>query len=245
MNKANSERLLTLVREILDQEKRAKELYEEYIKRIKDRPTVKGLKRILDDEKVHIRLASEVLGMIKYGSSYSRVRDGLNRFSETSSILISCDIENYLKVNMIVLKNLVNEKGFRCIYVAINKPFSSLIEAFKREGVDAERLSFIECATVSTGSEGMILAKPDNLTDVNMSISRLIEETLGRKFVYMDAISTLYIFNPGNVVERFARHLVSSARLKRTGLILVAVNEEIEKRSMAVLTTFCDGKIEV
>jgi len=80
---------------------------------------------------------------------------------------------------------------------------------------------------------------------MTVSISRLIEETPERKFVYLDAISTLYIFNSGNVVERFAHHLVSSTKSKGTGLILVAINEEIEKRSMAALTTFCDSKIDV
>lgn len=245
MNKTSSERLLTLVEEILDQEKRAKELYGEYIRRIEDRAIVEGLKRILNDEEEHIRLASEVLGLIKYGSSYSRLRDGLNGFSEASSILISCDIENYLKVNMIVLKNLVNEKGFKCIYVAVNKPVSSLVEAFKREGIDTDKLSFIECTTVGTETEKRILVKPDNLTDMNMSISRLIEETPGKKIVYLDAVSTLHVFNSGNVVERFTHHLISSTKLKGTGLILVAINEEIEKRSIAVLTTFCDSKIDV
>lgn len=245
MNKTSSERLLTLVEEILDQEKRAKELYEEYIRRIEDRPIVEGLKHILNDEEGHIRLASEVLGLMKYGSSSLRVRDGLNEFTETSSILISCDIENYLKVNMIVLKNLVNEKGFKCIYVAVNKPVSSLMDAFRREGLDTDKLSFVECATVGTETEKRILVKPDNLTDMNMSISRLIEETPERKFVYLDAISTLYIFNSVNVVERFAHHLVFSMKSKGTGLILVAVNEEIEKRSVAALTTFCDSRIDV
>jgi len=245
VKKTSSERLLTLVQEILDQEKRAKELYEEYIRRIEDKSIVEGLKHILNDEKEHIRLASEVLGLIKYGSSYSRVGDGLNKFTETSSILISCDIENYLRVNMIVLKNLVNEGGFKCIYVAVNKPVSSLTDAFGTEGIDTDKLSFIECATVGTETKKRILAKPDNLTDMTVSISRLIEETPGKKFVYLDTISTLYVFNSGNVVERFTHHLVSSTKLKGTGLILVAINEEIEKRSIAVLTTFCDSRIDV
>lgn len=245
MNKMSTEKLLARVEEILDQEKRAKELYEKYLETIKNKPIVEGLARILNDEKEHIRLASEVLGLIKYGSSYSRVRIGLDKFSETSSILISCGIESYLKVNLIVLKKLMNEGGLKCIYVAVNKPASSLIEAFKREDIQTGKLFFVECSTVNSGEEKRILAKPDNLTDLNMSISRLIEETSGRKFVYLDAISTLYIFNPANVVERFAHHLISSTRSKRIGLILVAVNEEIEKRSMVALTTFCDSKIEI
>lgn len=245
MNRQNSERLLALAKEILDQEKKAKDLYEEYIEKIKDTSTIEVLRRILEDEKAHIKLASEVLGTIQHGSTYTRLRDGLDRLSETNSILISCGIENYLKVNTIVLKYLVNEKGSNCIYVAINKPCSSLIETFKRESIDTNKLSFVECATVSTESKEAILVKPDNLTDVTMSISRLIEKTPGRKFVYMDALSTLYIFNPGNVVERFAHHLISSTKLKKTGLILVSVKEEIEEKSMAVLTTFCDKKIEV
>ncbi|TET64791.1 hypothetical protein E3J49_03230 [Candidatus Bathyarchaeota archaeon] len=245
MGKMISENLLTLIEEILNQEKRAKELYEKYLETIKDQPIVEGLARILNDEKEHIRLASEVLGLIKHGPSYSRVRIGLDEFSETSSILISCGIESYLKVNLIVLKKLVNEKGLKCIYVAINKPVSSLIEAFKREDIQTGKLFFIECSTVNSGAEKRILAKLDNLTNLNMSISRLIEDTSGRKFVYLDAISALYIFNPANVVERFAHHLIASTKSKRIELVLVAVNEEIDKRSMVALTTFCDGKIEV
>jgi hypothetical protein len=241
----SSEKLLALAEEILDQEKRAKALYEKYLEMIKDKPIIEELARILSDEKEHIRLISEVFGLMKYGSTYSRVRIGLDEFSETSSILISCGIESYLKMNLIVLRKLVNEKGLKCIYVTVNKPVSSLIEVFKRENIKTGRLLFVECSTVNLGEEKRILAKPDNLTDLNMSIARLVEETSERKFVYLDAVSTLYIFNPANVVERFAHHLISSTRLKRTGLILVAVNEEIDKRSMIALTTFCDNKIDV
>ncbi|NIO37829.1 hypothetical protein GTO27_09020 [Candidatus Bathyarchaeota archaeon] len=243
--KTSPEKLMPLIEEIINMERKAKELYEDYLKRIENKSVVKNLTRILTDEKKHIELATQVRGLLKHGPAYSRIEEALRIFCKTTSLLIDCGIKNYLKMNLIVLKDLVNERGLNCLYVAVNKPSSSLTETFLREDIEINRFTFIDCTAMNVSGDIHLSAKPDNLTDLNMKIGRLVEKTPGEKFVFLDAVSTLYIFNSANDVERFVHYLVSSSKLKKTGLILVAVREEIEKRSMAMLTTFCDDKIDI
>ncbi|MFQ6086159.1 MAG: ATPase domain-containing protein [Candidatus Bathyarchaeia archaeon] len=245
MPKPSSEKLLPLMEEILSLETKARELYDDCLRTVGDKSVVDVLTWIRKDEVKHIELASEALALIKHGPGYLRIRKGLEGFTDTSSLLLSCEIEDYFKTNMLVLKRLVNERGLKGIYVAVNKPSSSLAEALSREGVDTGKLSFIDCATTDVEAEGVILVKPENLTDISAAISQLVKDIEGEKFVYLDAVSTLYIFNPSNVVERFVHHLIPRLKASKVGLILVAVRDEMERRSLATLTAFCDMKVDM
>lgn len=245
MGGTHSKRLMDLAKEILNAERKAKDIYQRYVRIIKDESIKQELSNILRDEEEHIQLATEVLSLLQYGSDYSKVIKGLDVFTEASSLLILCGVENYFKVNRIILKYLINEKGFRCIYVTINKPSTTLREAFKREDIHVNNLFFIDCTTINMGIKGTVIAKPENLSDISMKIGRLVRKIKEEKFVYLDTVSTLYIFHPTNIVERFIHHIISRLKMAKSSFIMVAVKEEMDKRSMAVLKSFVDHEIKL
>lgn len=245
MTETSTEELLALLREIEDREKAAERLYSSYIEELKDEEIVGTLRRIRDDEEEHSRLASEALVLIKNGPTYIRVREGLTSFQEASACLVSCGIERYTRTGLTTLEHLINERGLRCIYVSVNKSSTALREAFRRRGIETDAISFIDCMTVDIGESDKMVVSPENLTELSMVVTRLANSIRHNGFVYFDTISTLYIFHPSNVVERFIHTLIPRLKAIPVGLVLVAIEEEVDSRALAVLTAFTDMKVEV
>lgn len=243
MTETHIEELLLHLKEILALEAKAKELYDNYLQQIRDKSIVDRISRIRDDEVEHIEIASQLTPLIKY-KEYSIIREGLETFSEGSIILVHCGLDKYVRTGFSVLKYLVDERGLDCVYVAVNKPSSFIIEALAREDINVEKVSFIDCSPVDLGDKRGMVVSPENPTDLSMAIETAIASPEG-KFVYFDSISTYFLFHESNIVERFVLFLAQKLRAKKVGLVLLVVKEEIEERSLARLTVISDKRINV
>jgi len=239
-----TEELLRDLRAIHEMEVKARDLYEAQLRRFSETTIVKALSKIRHDEEEHIQIASELIQVVEgYKPEDLILREALTAFMETSAFLLSLEIENYQKTNMTALKHLVNERGFGCLYVAVNKPSSSLIEAFKMESVNVDALSFVDCSAVG-GESGRPTVSPENLTELSIAISKLLKEVPERRYVHLDSVSALYIFNQGDRVEAFTHSLIRKLKAERAGLILVAVKNEMDEKPLYRLRSFCDGEFE-
>jgi len=242
----STEDLLNDLREILDVETKAKDLYNDYLGRIDDKLIVDSLTNIRDDELEHVKLAGKLIDTI--GRSRPQdifIIEALTDFAESfPAVLVSTSVEKYLGSNLTILRYLINQKNLSCIYVAVNKPSSSLLRSFRKEGIDVDRMYFVDCTTVAGKEERRIVVSAGNLTDISIAISEWIQKVPLRKFVHLDAISTLYIFNPSDTVERFLHALVAKLRENNVGQVLIAMRDEMEKKSLDLLTSLCDSKIE-
>jgi len=235
--------LLNLLREIQENEKEAERLYSRYLEELRDEEIVKALRHILDEETRHVRLASEAVSLVKHGSAYLKIRNSLADFSESATCFVSSGIESYTRNSLAMLEHLINERGMRCVYVAVNRPSTSLAEVYRREDIDTEAITFIDCSTVEIGQPGITVVSPENLTDISMAIARHAERHPSKGFVYFDTVSALYIYHPSNMVERFIHNLIPRLKAVPIGLIMVIIEEEVEQRVRAVLTAFSDIKI--
>jgi len=238
------EELLSDVKEIREMEVKARDLYEAQLRRFSDTSIVKALSEISHDEEEHIQIASELIQVIEsYKPEDSILKEALTAFTETSAFLLSLGIENYQKTNRITLKHLVNERGFKCLYVAVNKPSSSLIETFKAGDVNVDALSFIDCSTVG-GETRRPTVSPENLTELSIAISELLKKVPEPRYVHLDSVSALYIFNQNDRVETFTHSLIRKLKADKAGLILVAVKNEMDEKALYRLRSFCDKDLK-
>lgn len=225
-------------------EKEAEALYNNYLQTIKDEPIARRLAHIRDDEVEHVQFAYDLITLVKY-EEYPRIREGFKDFTAGSTTLVSCSVDKYVKANSAVLRHLINDRGFRCIYVAVNKSSTDLINIFAKEGIDLEKVSFIDCTTVDLGDKNKVVVRPDNPTELSMTIDDLAKKISGDKFVHFDTISTYYLFHSINIVERFVLSQIHSMKAQNIGLVLVAVKNEIDDKELTRLTIFCDRKVEL
>lgn len=236
----STKELLKLLIEIRENEKKAMKLYSRFIAKVKNEKLKQILTNIRDQEKKHISLSSEAISIIKHGSKYPRILEKLKDFSVNKICIVICSVGSYMETNLTLLEHLINQKGFRCIYLTVNKPAAYIKNLYGLEGIDTAAISFIECSTIETNHNEALIVSPENLTSIGMVIAKLAKQHAEKTFVYFDSISSLYIFHPGRNVERFIHGLAYRLRSMPLGLVMIVIKEEIDERSRAVLSTFSD-----
>ncbi len=240
----NTDEIVKMLEEIRAAEVKARDFYAENSSKFKDGLITKTLNYLKDEEERHIKTTLDMIeAMKKYKPEDSLVKESMSGFTDTSAFILSLETANYQKTNAEVLKYLINERGMSCVYLALNKPCSSILQILKNSGVDTTKVSFIDVSAAAIEHDHPVVS-PENLTELSLMLSEQLEKIKGPKFLHVDAVSTYYIFHKSDLVETFVHSLIRKMKDKKVGLILLAINEEIDKRSLARLTTFVDKVIE-
>jgi len=166
-------------------------------------------------------------------------------------LLYLVSAESYAKTNTQIIKNLVQEKGLKGIYITINRPYQNLIEMFSRKGIDTDKIFFIDAITKVTGGKEVdvkncvFLDSPTNLTDIAIAMRQAVNFMEGEKFIFVDAISTLLIYNNDQSVIKFAHFIIGRIRDWKAEGIIISILKDMDEKLKSQLTEFCDSKIEV
>ncbi|MCR4327103.1 MAG: hypothetical protein NUV46_00805 [Nanoarchaeota archaeon] len=125
-----------------------------------------------------------------------------------ASLLIITPVEKLQeKVN-----NLVKSFGdIPGIYVSLNKTQKSIEEILKKFNVNTKKLFFIDCVTSKKTREDVLHIAPDRLDLLDSAICTFIEEIKGKKFLIIDALSTLLIYNNEDSVAKFVKKMTEYA----------------------------------
>src|SRR3989337_1336141 len=120
---------------------------------------------------------------------------------ENKVVLLVLKSKSYQEYILKILKNMI-KKGNVGIYVVINKPYDSTYQWLKENGVDVDKLFFIDMITkiaveMPTLTEKCIfLSSPSNLTDLSIAIEQTIEKIgSGKKFILFESLPPLFIYN--------------------------------------------------
>jgi archaellum biogenesis ATPase FlaH len=147
-----------------------------------------------------------------------------------------------------LVKYFVN-KGMKGVYVTVNKNTADLLDAFRAENIRINNILFIDAVAGLTGVgkiEGESFNYVDSPKDI-VGLSILIEKAVasigeGKKFIIVDSVSTLFVYNKERVVERFIHSLSGKIRAwKAKGVFILA--EATSEEIVNVLSQFCDRDI--
>ena len=123
----------------------------------------------------------------------------------TSKLIIVPVDKLQTKVNT-VLRSMTGTVG---IYVSLNKTQKSVEETLKKENINFDKIFFIDCVTKEKTSEDILHCSPQNLEELEYSIKSFSKEIPGEKFILLDALSTLLIYNSENKVAAFVKELAA------------------------------------
>jgi len=110
------------------------------------------------------------------------------------------------------LQDTINAKvksfnGIVGIYVSLNKTQKSTEEILKKSGVKTEKLFFIDCVTTEKSRDDVLHISPEQLDMLSEAIKEFIKEIKAEKFLIIDALSTLLIYNSENKVAKFVKEM--------------------------------------
>ncbi len=93
------------------------------------------------------------------------------------------------------------------IYISINKTQKSTEEQLHLNNIVTDRIFFIDCVTGEKTRDDVLHISPRELNLLSTAIKQFIHDIKGNKFLIIDALSTLLIYNDDNKVARFVNEV--------------------------------------
>jgi len=121
-----------------------------------------------------------------------------------ASILIITPVE---ELQSEVINTIKKYNGHPGIYVSLNKTQKSVEDNLKSKSIDTSKLFFIDCVTSEKTREDVLHIHPDQLDMLIEALKSFIKGIDGNKFLIIDALSTLLIYNDENKVAQFVNSL--------------------------------------
>jgi archaellum biogenesis ATPase FlaH len=108
------------------------------------------------------------------------------------------------------------------VYVSLNKTHKGVLDTLEKNNVDTSKLFFIDCVSVDNVDEDTLSVSPSNLDNLAYSIRNFIKEIPGDKFLVIDALSTLLIYNSENDVAAFVKEIAGYASKENVGVVALS-----------------------
>jgi len=178
------------------------------------------------------------------------IQKELDNLPDHFIVLILVDSINYVKVNLEIIKYLINKKQIPGIYITVNRPYENMVKTLEQNGIDIKKLFFIDCITPTLkGSPDrnenvLFVASPQSLTDLGIVLSEVMESVkVPDKFLFLDSLSTLTIYNSAVTVAKFSHFVVNKIRVGSFKGIFITLDKETDETLIRTLSQFCDKTI--
>ncbi len=157
----------------------------------------------------------------------------------------------YAQTNVDILKCLVNEKKIPGIYITVNKPYLNMLSFLRKSGINVSRIFFIDLISKLTKEQPsridncLFMESPESLTDLSIALGEAVRSIPGDKFIFLDTLSTLLIYNKAETVTKFVHFLTSKMRSWQVKGIIISLIKETKPELQAELAQFCDKVIDM
>jgi hypothetical protein len=140
-------------------------------------------------------------------------------------------------------------KTSRGIYVNLNKPYAVLTKTFEKAGIASNSLFFVDGITnvpaMEEDSCHVALGSGIDLSNLCIGISRAVNKISEEKFIFLDSLSTLLIYNDPKTVAKFAHLLTEKMRRWNTAGSLLTVEMNSERDVVSQMAPFCDKVVKM
>ncbi|MGD0688574.1 MAG: ATPase domain-containing protein [Candidatus Bathyarchaeia archaeon] len=137
----------------------------------------------------------------------------------------------------------------RGIYVSLNKPYAVLAKTFEKSGISVDSLFFVDAITnvpaLQEETDHSCLGSTVDLSSLCIATSKAVNRFAEDKFLVLDSLSTLLIYNESKAVAKFAHLLTEKMRRWNTSGSLLTVEMNAEKDVVSQLAPFCDKVVRI
>lgn len=177
----------------------------------------------------------------------------LEKVDDEEIILVVVDSDDYQEMNRKMIRYLTEDKDDLGVYVTVNKPCMEVKEFLDDEGINLDNLFFVDaiskqtCGVEKQYDNVIFMDSPEDLTGLSIVISETLE-SMGdmERFVFLDSISTLEIYNEKDTINKFAHYLTGKMRSwDNVSGIIVSLRDEADDELIQQLSQFCDRKIDL
>ncbi len=174
-----------------------------------------------------------------------------NAIKINQSIGILLPGSNYSDLTQALFDLMKNTPNDAWVYVSVTKPYGVLTKQYNFLK-DIQNVKFIDCISKAAGiskdsSNCIFLESPSLLEKLGLEIINIFkdvdEDT--RKYLVIDSISNLIIYNDAEIVTEFFYHIINKTRAKDIHTISLAIEEEGLESSLNRLIYLNDKILKV
>lgn len=140
--------------------------------------------------------------------------------------------EQYFEVNLETVKVLIN-KGYSGLYISLHRPYQNLVSLLKGKKINTNKLFFIDAASSQAEVKGKetekctYISKELNIDELTRAIYKMLPKIKGKKkFLFLDSITTLTLYQPLSEALRFAEFLSRTvAKEELDGVVVNVAND--------------------
>jgi len=175
----------------------------------------------------------------------------LDELPEKYIVMITVNATDYLTVNLEILRYLCNKRRLHGIYVGVNRPYRSMIKIMKNNGIYTDNIFFVDCISAIVGdtpfrTERCLFTSPEDLTDLAVLIDQWVRNLPQEdKFLFLDSLSTLLIYNSIGTVAQFSHFLTGKMRMWGLNGVFVSLEKESNPEILDKISQFCDKIINI
>lgn len=178
------------------------------------------------------------------------IESELKNLPENFVVMAIVPFKHFEEANLHLLSILMKKPDVQGSYITVNKPYKSMVQLLERKNINARNLFFIDCITekiyekAEDAKKCYFVGSPSNLTEIGIALDPVFKEGK-HKFVFLDSLDTLTVYNSTESVIRFAHFLTSKVRLHNLSGVLLSVHENSDERLVTELAQFCDKVIDL
>lgn len=144
----------------------------------------------------------------------------------------------YDDIKQVLFEYFRNKNNTFCVYVTISRPYNALLKQYDELINNSKNIKFVDCVSrisgiSTTDSNCTYVESPTMLEKLGLEIINLFKEADERseKFLIIDSLSTLMVYNDPDIVTKFFYYLVNITRSRSIhSAYLVIEEEEVDKQ---------------
>jgi len=170
-----------------------------------------------------------------------------DEFSKSQVTLAVINKSDYIGKSLEVVKAVEGVSSKIC-YVALNKPYNSIVMNMNNNGVNPKKFYFIDVLTATVQTPPQVdnctfVESSDALTDLSLSFSSAMSDENCDNALF-DSISTLIIHQGEPSIIKLAQNIITKIRVDGKKAVFITLKEDSETL-IKDLTMLVDAIVEV
>src|SRR3989344_8780209 len=175
----------------------------------------------------------------------------LKEMEKNEIVLFLVPSQTILKTTLSLVKQSI-KTGYHVVYITANRPYVTINNIFKKEGIDTKNIFFIDVVTQLTGSSmeragNCVFSSAQSLTHISILVTKIIEELPkdSKKVLFIDCLSSLMIYNKPEIMGKFTISLMAKLRRLKVKCMAYFLEVESDMKLIEHIGSFCDKEVRV
>lgn len=177
---------------------------------------------------------------------------GLELKNDDKRIYLALSSFKNYRQNILELIREIQSNGYMTVFISINQPSAFLMDVFMKNGIDTNRIFFIDAITQYAGGTPRtqpdncrFVTKPGDLTAMSIAVTEVLKRYPDQKAViFLDSVNAMLIYSNSVDFTKFIHFVISKLRILNVSGIFLAVEKGIDPMLMSQFMAFTDELLE-